>query len=36
VKAYEKYTDSTGAGRQLSLRLAEPAIEPPAGDSEGA
>jgi len=36
VKAYEKYTDLNGAGRQLSLRLAEPAIEAPAGDSEGA
>ena len=31
VRAYEKYNESIGAGRQLSLKLAEPAAaEPPA------
>ena len=30
VKAYERYNESIGANRQLSLRLAEPAAENPA------
>jgi phosphate starvation-inducible PhoH-like protein len=33
VKAYEKYQDANGAGRQLSLRLGEPA-EPPREETE--
>jgi phosphate starvation-inducible PhoH-like protein len=28
VKAYERYNEITGASRQLSLRLSEPAAEP--------
>ena len=28
VKAYEKYNETIGAGRQLSLKLADPAAEP--------
>ena len=28
VKAYERYNDMTGAGRQLSLKLTEPAADP--------
>jgi phosphate starvation-inducible protein PhoH and related proteins len=35
VKAYEKYQDSTGAGRQMSLRLGESAAEPPRDETEG-
>jgi hypothetical protein len=27
VKAYERYNETIGAGRQLSLKLAEPAVE---------
>jgi phosphate starvation-inducible PhoH-like protein len=27
VKAYERYNDAIGAGRQLSLKLTEPAAE---------
>jgi phosphate starvation-inducible protein PhoH and related proteins len=30
VKAYERYNEAIGANRQLSLRLAEPAVEKPA------
>jgi len=32
VKAYERYNDMTGAGRQLSLKLTEPAAEPAQED----
>jgi phosphate starvation-inducible PhoH-like protein len=35
VKAYEKYQDSSGAGRQMSLRLGESAAEPPRDETEG-
>ena len=31
VKAYERYNETTGANRQLSLRLAEPGAESAAG-----
>jgi hypothetical protein len=31
VKAYERYNDAVGAGRQLTLKLAEP--EPAAADA---
>ena len=35
VKAYEKYQDSMGTGRQMSLRLGESAAEPHRGETEG-
>jgi phosphate starvation-inducible PhoH-like protein len=35
VKAYEKYQDSSGTGRQMSLRLGESAAEPPRDETEG-
>jgi phosphate starvation-inducible PhoH-like protein len=28
VKAYERYNEAVGAGRQLSLKLTEPPAEP--------
>jgi phosphate starvation-inducible PhoH-like protein len=31
VKAYEKYNELVGAGRQLTLRLADNTVEAPAG-----
>ncbi len=34
VKAYEKYQEANGAGRQMSLRLADPPL-PPAGGPSG-
>jgi phosphate starvation-inducible PhoH-like protein len=36
VKAYERYTEATGAGRQLSLRLAEPEPQQEAAAAETA
>jgi len=33
VKAYERYNDAIGAGRQLTLKLTEPATEPTTPDS---
>src|SRR5437868_5234618 len=33
VRAYEKYNETVGAGRQLTLKLAEPAAEPGAATS---
>jgi phosphate starvation-inducible PhoH-like protein len=33
VKAYERYNDTVGAGRQLSLKLTEPAAESPNGEA---
>jgi hypothetical protein len=35
VKAYEKYQDSIGTGRQMSLRLGDSAAEPPRDATEG-
>ena len=32
VKAYEKYNETVGAGRQLSLKLSEPVVEPLASN----
>jgi phosphate starvation-inducible PhoH-like protein len=29
VKAYEKYNETVGANRQLSLKLSDPVLEPP-------
>ena len=34
VKAYERYQETSGAGRQLSFRLGEPGLEAPAPLSE--
>ena len=34
VKAYERYNDAVGAGRQLTLRLTEPAAENGNGDGK--
>ncbi|MBV8907339.1 MAG: PhoH family protein [Acidobacteriia bacterium] len=34
VKAYERYNDTVGAGRQLSLKLAEPAPETNSGEAK--
>jgi phosphate starvation-inducible PhoH-like protein len=34
VKAYERYQDLTGTGRQLALRLAEPPVEAATSASE--
>jgi phosphate starvation-inducible protein PhoH and related proteins len=33
VKAYERYNETVGAGRQLTLKLAEPDPEPPAAET---
>jgi phosphate starvation-inducible PhoH-like protein len=33
VKAYERYNDTVGAGRQLTLKLTEPAVEGTNGDA---
>jgi phosphate starvation-inducible PhoH-like protein len=33
VKAYERYNETVGAGRQLSLKLTEPAVESANGDA---
>jgi len=35
VKAYERYNDTVGAGRQLSLKLAEPASDNGNGEAAG-
>jgi phosphate starvation-inducible PhoH-like protein len=35
VKAYERYNDTVGTGRQLSLRLAEPASDNGNGEAAG-
>ena len=32
VRAYEKYNETVGAGRQLSLKLSDPAVEPMASN----
>jgi phosphate starvation-inducible protein PhoH and related proteins len=34
VKAYERYNDAIGVSRQLTLRLAEPAVESANGDGK--
>jgi phosphate starvation-inducible protein PhoH and related proteins len=34
VKAYERYNETIGAGRQLSLKLAEPAAESSGGETK--
>ena len=36
VKAYEKYNETVGAGRQLALKLAEPGVENGNGQANGA
>jgi hypothetical protein len=34
VKAYERYSETIGAGRQLTLKLAEPASENGNGEAK--
>jgi len=36
VKAYERYNETIGAGRQLTLKLSEPAAEAAAPAAEAA